>query len=336
MTKTILLAHGSGGEMSHELIRDLFVSAFDNVELSKQGDSAILDDLPAGRVALTTDSYVVKPLIFPGGNIGELAVCGTVNDLAVMGARPLYLTAGFILEEGLDYDMLHNIVASMAATARAAGVQIVTGDTKVVDRGAADGMFINTAGVGVIPPGVDLGPHRIQPGDVVLVNGTVGDHGMAVMMQREGLAFESALESDTAPLNSLIGDLLDALPGEIHWMRDATRGGLATVLNEWSESAGVGIHLTEADIPVREEVRAACEFLGLDPLYVANEGKAVIAVAAEGADRALEILRRHDLGHNATMIGHVTDVHRHVVLETPYGARRIVQMLTGAQLPRIC
>jgi len=336
MTKTILLAHGSGGEMSHELIRDLFVSAFDNAKLSEQGDSAILDDLPAGRVALTTDSYVVKPLIFPGGNIGELAVCGTVNDLAVVGARPLYLTAGFILEEGLDYDMLHDIVASMAATARAAGVQIVTGDTKVVDRGAADGMFINTAGVGVIPPGVDLGPHRIQPDDVVLVNGTIGDHGIAVMMQREGLAFESALESDTAPLNGLIGDLLEALPGKVHWMRDATRGGLATVLNEWSESAGVGFHLTEANIPVREEVRAACEFLGLDPLYVANEGKVVIAVAAEDADRALEILRRHDLGHNAAMIGHVTDAHRHVVLETPYGARRIVQMLTGAQLPRIC
>jgi len=336
MTKTILLAHGSGGEMSHELIRDLFVSAFDNAKLSEQGDSAILDDLPAGRVALTTDSYVVKPLIFPGGNIGELAVCGTVNDLAVVGARPLYLTAGFILEEGLDYDMLHDIVASMAATARAAGVQIVTGDTKVVDRGAADGMFINTAGVGVIPPGVDLGPHRIQPDDVVLVNGTIGDHGIAVMMQREGLAFESALESDTAPLNGLIGDLLEALPGKVHWMRDATRGGLATVLNEWSESAGVGFHLTEANIPVREEVRAACEFLGLDPLYVANEGKVVIAVAAEDADRALEILRRHDLGHNAAMIGHITDAHRHVVLETPYGARRIVQMLTGAQLPRIC
>ncbi|MCD6286393.1 MAG: hydrogenase expression/formation protein HypE [Anaerolineae bacterium] len=336
MTKTILLAHGSGGEISHELIRDLFVSAFDNAKLSEQGDSAILDDLPAGRVALTTDSYVVKPLIFPGGNIGELAVCGTVNDLAVMGARPLYLTAGFILEEGLDYDMLHNIVASMAATARAAGVQIVTGDTKVVDRGAADGMFINTAGVGVIPPGVDLGPHRIQSDDVILINGTVGDHGMAVMMQREGLAFESALESDTAPLNGLIDDLLEALPGKVHWMRDATRGGLATVLNEWSESAGVGIQLTEADIPVREEVRAACEFLGLDPLYVANEGKVVIAVAAESADRALEILRRHRLGHNAAVIGRVTDAHRHVVLETPYGARRIVQMLTGAQLPRIC
>ncbi len=336
MIKTILLAHGSGGEMSHELVRDLFVSAFDNAKLSEQGDSAILDDLPAGRVALTTDSYVVKPLIFPGGNIGELAVCGTVNDLAVMGARPLYLTAGFILEEGLDYDLLHSIVASMAATARAAGVQIVTGDTKVVDRGAADGMFINTAGVGVIPPGVDLGPHRIQPEDIVLINGTVGDHGMAVMMQREGLAFESALESDTAPLNGLIGDLLEALPGKVHWMRDATRGGLATVLNEWSESAGVGIHLTEADIPVREEVRAACEFLGLDPLYVANEGKVVIAIAEDCADRALEVLRRHDLGHNAAMIGRVTDAHRRVVLETPYGARRIVQMLTGAQLPRIC
>jgi hydrogenase expression/formation protein HypE len=333
----VLLAHGSGGELSHELIRDVFLRAFSNPLLAQMGDSAVLNELPPGRVALTTDSYVVQPLFFPGGDIGELAVCGTINDLAVMGARPLYLSAGFILEEGLPMLDLERIVASMAATAREAGVQIVTGDTKVVDRGAADGLFINTAGVGVIPPDIDLGPHRVQPGDVILVNGTVGDHGMAVMMQREGLAFGSSLESDTSPLNGLIEALLTALPDEVHWMRDATRGGLATVLNEWAEVAGIGIALTEAQIPVREEVRAACEFLGLDPLYAANEGKVVIAVARASAEAAVAILRSHPLGQQAAAIGRMTAAHRgRVTLETPYGARRILQMLTGAQLPRIC
>ena len=333
----VLLAHGSGGELSHELIRDVFVRAFANPFLSEMSDSAILDELPEGRVALTTDSYVVQPLFFPGGDIGELAVCGTVNDLAVMGARPLYLTAGFILEEGLPIEDLERIVASMAATAREAGVQIVTGDTKVVDRGAADGLFINTAGVGVIPPGIDLGPHRLQPDDVILVNGTVGDHGLAVMMQREGLAFGSNLRSDTAPLNRLIEALLVGLPTRVHWMRDATRGGLATVLCEWAEAADVGIELIEAQIPVREQVRAACEFLGLDPLYAANEGKVVIAVDGASVDKALAILREHPLGKDAAAIGQVTAAHRgRVTLETPYGARRVIQMLTGAQLPRIC
>lgn len=333
----VLLAHGSGGELSHELIRDVFVQAFNNPLLAPMADSAILDDLPVGRVALTTDSYVVKPLFFPGGDIGELAVCGTVNDLAVMGARPLYLTAGFILEEGLLIDDLQRVVASVAATARAAGVQIVTGDTKVVDRGAADGLFINTAGVGVIPPGIDLGAHRLQPGDAILVNGTVGDHGIAVMMQREGLIFGSALRSDAAPLNGLIEALLAILPTQVHWMRDATRGGLATVLNEWAEAASVGITLTEAQIPIHEEVRAACEFLGLDPLYAANEGKVIIAVEGAQAEAALGILRNHPLGRDAAAIGRVTEAHRgRVTLETPYGARRIIQMLTGAQLPRIC
>ncbi|MBN1246670.1 MAG: hydrogenase expression/formation protein HypE, partial [Anaerolineae bacterium] len=333
----VLLAHGSGGELSHELVRDVFVRAFANPLLAPMSDSAILDELPEGRVALTTDSYVVQPLFFPGGDIGELAVCGTVNDLAVMGARPLYLTAGFILEEGLPIEDLERIVVSMAATAREAGVWIVTGDTKVVGRGAADGLFINTAGVGVIPPGLELGPHRVQPGDMLLINGTVGDHGLAVMMQREGLTFGSSLESDTAPLNGLIEALLTGLPTQVHWMRDATRGGLATVLNEWGETAEVGIELVEAQIPVREEVRAACEFLGLDPLYAANEGKVVIAVEGASADRALAILREHPLGRDAAAIGTVTTAHRgRVTLETPYGARRIVQMLTGAQLPRIC
>ncbi len=333
----VLLAHGSGGMLSHELIRDVFVRNFDNPHLATMGDSAVLGELPAGRLALTTDSYVVHPIFFPGGDIGELAVCGTVNDLAVMGARPLYLTAGFILEEGLPMDELERVVASMAATAREAGVQIVTGDTKVVDRGAADGLFINTAGVGVVPPGIDLGPHRLQPGDALLVNGTMGDHGMAVMMKREGLNFGSSLKSDTAPLNGLIGSLLVGYSDAVHCMRDATRGGLATVLNEWAESADVGIEVTESRIPVREEVRAACEFLGLDPLYAANEGKVVIAVEGSSADAALDVLKQHPLGQEAAIVGRVTDTHRgRVTLETPYGARRVIQMLTGAQLPRIC
>ncbi|MGC9521376.1 MAG: hydrogenase expression/formation protein HypE [Anaerolineae bacterium] len=337
LTEHILLAHGSGGILSHELIRDVFVRAFDNTKLAPMADAAILDEMPPGRLALTTDSYVVQPLVFPGGDIGELAVCGTVNDLAVMGARPLYLTAGFILEEGLALETLEHVVASMAATAVRAGVQIVTGDTKVVDRDAADGLFINTAGVGVIPEDVDLGAHRVRSGDLVLINGTIGDHGMAVMMQREGMSFGSALQSDTAPLNDLIETLLQALPGCVHWMRDATRGGVATVLNEWAETAQVGIELSEVNLPIREEVRAACEFLGLDPLYVANEGKAMIAVDAGSADEALAIVRQHPLGAQAALIGRVTDGHPgRVVLETPYGARRIIQMLTGAQLPRIC
>ena len=336
MTEYILLAHGSGGVLSHELIRDIFVKHFSNPILDGLNDAAVLDSFPPGRIAMTTDSYVVQPLFFPGGDIGELAVCGTINDLAVAGATPLYLSAGFILEEGFSLDTLEQIVVSMAKTARQAGVQIVTGDTKVVGRGAADGIFINTAGVGVVPPKVDLDPDYLQPGDNLLLNGSVGDHGLAVMMQREGMAFTSALESDTAPLNDLIAQVLQAVPGQVRCMRDATRGGLATVLNEWAEH-GVGIQIIEDAIPVRDEVRAACEFLGLDPLYAANEGKAVIAVAPDAAQTALAALQLHPLGRSAAIIGQVTDEHRgRVVLQTPYGARRIVQMLTGAQLPRIC
>ncbi len=334
---TILLAHGSGGILSHTLIRELFARHLGNPILDEMGDAALLPDLPPGRLALTTDSYVVQPLFFPGGDIGKLAVCGTVNDLAVMGAQPLYLTAGFILEEGLPLETLERLTASMAATARAAGVQIVTGDTKVVERGAADGVYINTAGLGVIPPGVALGAAQIRPGDVLLINGTVGDHGMAVMMQREGMQFRSALKSDCAPLNDLIAAALAAAPGAIHWMRDATRGGLATVINEWSETAGVGIEIEETAIPVREEVRAACEFLGLDPLYAANEGKVVLAVDADAAAAVLAALKAHPLGQEAAIIGEITPNHAgRVVLRTPYGARRILPMLTGAQLPRIC
>ena len=336
MTERILLAHGSGGILSHELIRDVFARHFSNPILDAMHDAAVLSSIPQERIAMTTDSYVVQPLFFPGGNIGELAVCGTINDLAVAGAHPLYLSAGFILEEGFPMETLERIVISMAETARRAGVQIVTGDTKVVGKGAADGVFINTTGVGFIPPEVNLDPHSMQPGDKVLINGTIGDHGLAVMMQREGMAFTSDLESDTAPLNALIALVLHAAPGQVRCMRDATRGGLATVLNEWAEY-GIGVQITEENIPVRDEVRAACEFLGLDPLYAANEGKVVMAVAAEAAQTLIDIMRSHPLGQSAAIIGQVTDQHPgRVVMKTPYGARRIVQMLTGAQLPRIC
>ena len=333
---TILLAHGSGGLLTHELIREVFLRRFANPMLAALDDAAALPALPPGRLALTTDSYVVQPLFFPGGDIGKLAVCGTVNDLAVTGATPLYLTCGFILEEGLPLETLERVVDSMAAMAREAGVQIVTGDTKVVERGAADGLFINTAGVGVIPPGMELGPARLRPGDVLLVNGPVGDHGTAVMLAREGWNFRTDLQSDCAPLNGLIAALLDATPGAVRCMRDATRGGLATVLCEWAES-GVGIEIEETAVPVRDPVRAVSEFLGLDPLYSANEGTLTLAVAPEAAEIALAALRAHPLGREAAIIGRVTAEHAgRVVLRTPYGARRILHILTGAQLPRIC
>ncbi|MBN1487689.1 MAG: hydrogenase expression/formation protein HypE [Anaerolineae bacterium] len=336
MSDRILLAHGSGGVLSHELIRDVFARHFDNSILNAMNDAALLPDIGTGQLAFTTDSYVVQPLFFPGGDIGELAICGTVNDLAVAGAQPRYLSSGFILEEGLSLETLERVVCSMAETAHTAGVQIVTGDTKVVNHGAADGLFINTAGIGVVPPGLKLGPQYLQPGDVILINGTVGDHGLAVMLQREGLAFDSPLESDTAPLNKLISTLLEAVPGKVHCMRDATRGGLATVLNEWT-AAGIGIEIEETQVPVKEAVNAACEFLGLDPLYAANEGKVVIAIDRDAAETALATLQSHPLGTEAAIIGKVTGEHiGRVVLHTPYGARRIISMLTGAQLPRIC
>jgi hydrogenase expression/formation protein HypE len=338
MSNKILLAHGSGGELSHELVRDLFAHHFANPILEPLGDAALLDleGLSPGCLALTTDSYVVQPLFFPGGDIGKLAVCGTVNDLAVVGAVPRYLSAGFIIEEGLPIETLKRVVNSMANTARAAGVEIVTGDTKVVEKGAADGLFINTAGVGAVPAGLHLAPHNLRPGDRILINGSMGDHGMAVMMQREGLAFSSSLTSDCAPLNGLIAELLKAVPAAVRCMRDPTRGGLATTLNEWA-AEGIGIEIEETAIPVRKEVQAICEMLGLDPLYAANEGKVVIAVAPEAVDEALEAMQAHPLGQEATAIGQVTARHPgRVVLHTPLGARRIVDMLVGAQLPRIC
>ena len=338
MSETILLAHGSGGELSHELVRDLFACRFANPILDELGDAALFDvaGLSSGRLALTTDSYVVQPLFFPGGDIGKLAVCGTVNDLAVVGATPCHLSAGFILEEGLPLETLEQVVNSMAETACAAGVDIVAGDTKVVERGAADGLFINTAGVGVVPAGVHLTPASLRPGDRILINGPVGDHGMAVMMQREGLKFGSSLVSDCASLNGLIAALLEAVPGAVRCMRDPTRGGLVTTLNEWAD-AGVGISVEETAIPVREEVRAVCEILGLDPLYAANEGKVVVAVTPEATDKALAVLQAHPLGREAAVIGQVTAEHPgRVVLHTPLGTRRVIGMLVGAQLPRIC
>lgn len=344
MSDTILLAHGSGGQLSHDLVEQLFLRYFANPVLARLDDAAILEGSlhPASRLAFTTDSYVVSPLFFPGGDIGKLATCGTINDLAMGGATPLYLSAGFILEEGLPLAELERVVASLAATARAAGVQFVTGDTKVVDRGKADRLFINTAGIGVVPAGVEVGSHRVRPGDVLILSGSVGDHGMAIMSLREGLRFSAPLESDCAPLHGLVKALLDALaegPGvkALHCLRDPTRGGLATALNEVAGKAGVGVEIEEEAVPVHDSVRAACELLGLDPLYVANEGKLVAFAAPEAADVILTALRAHEYGREASIIGQVTAEHPgRVVLRTALGARRILDMLVGEQLPRIC
>jgi hydrogenase expression/formation protein HypE len=354
-SQTILLAHGSGGQLGHELVEQIFLRYFANSTLAEMNDAAVLpvkgyklnvssSESPSLQLstcnlqlAFTTDSYVISPLFFPGGDIGKLAVCGTVNDLAVTGAVPQYLSAGFILEEGLPVETLKRVVVSMAETARAAGVQIVTGDTKVVNHGAADQLFINTAGVGFVLEGLHLGPSMLRPGDRILVSGTMGDHGMAVMMQREGLEFSSPLVSDCAPLNGLIVDLLAACPGGVRCMRDPTRGGLVSTLNEWARASELGLDIEEWGIPLRQEVRGACEILGLDPLYVANEGKVVIAVAPECANAALDVLRAHPLGREAALIGQVTDEHRsRVALRTLLGTHRILDMLVGEQLPRIC
>ena len=333
---TIVMGHGGGGKLGSELVEHLFLPAFRNPALENLGDAAVLD-LPAGKLAISTDSFVVQPLFFPGGSIGELAVNGTVNDLAVSGAIPRFLSASFILEEGLPLAQLAAIVEAMARAAAAAGVQIVTGDTKVVERGHGDGCYINTAGVGVLRPGITVGPHRARPGDAVLVSGTLGDHGMAVMSVREGLEFESPIRSDCAALNGLIADVLDAAGAAVHAMRDPTRGGLASTLNEIALASDVGIEIDEASLPVRQEVQSACELLGLDPVYVANEGKAVFFVAPEAADRVLEVLRAHPLGRQAARIGQVTAAHkRMLVARTAMGANRVIPMQIGEQLPRIC
>jgi len=334
---TVLLAHGGGGKLSHMLIERMMLPAFGNPALDARHDGAVFTLDGGARLAFTTDSYVIHPLFFPGGDIGSLAVHGTVNDLSMCGARPLYLSAGFIIEEGLPMETLWQIVRSMQQAAQRAGVQIVTGDTKVVDRGKADGLFINTAGVGVIEHALRIAPQSVRPGDVLLVNGDLGRHGMAIMAVREGLEFESAIESDSAPLNGLVQELIGAGIA-IHCLRDLTRGGLASALNEIADVAQVSIAIEESRIPVRDDVRAACEILGFDPLYVANEGRLVAFIAPQDADRALEIARAHPLGQGAARIGTVGEGGRAgiVTLRSRIGAARIVDMMSGEQLPRIC
>ncbi|MEM8961433.1 MAG: hydrogenase expression/formation protein HypE [Acidobacteriota bacterium] len=332
---TIVLGHGGGGKLSAELVEHLFLPAFDNPELAALPDAAVLQVGP-GRLAMSTDSYVIHPLFFPGGSIGDLAVHGTVNDLAMRGAEPLFLSVGFILEEGLAMSTLGGIVHRMAEAARDAGVSIVTGDTKVVDRGHGHGCYINTTGIGRVADGVELGPTRVRPGDAVLVSGTLGDHGMAVMSVREGLEFDTAIVSDSAALHGMVRDLLTT-GVDIHMLRDPTRGGLATVLNEIATTADLGVELAETTLPVRTEVQAACDLLGLDPLFVANEGKLVAIVAADDADRALDVIRRHPLGGQAAIVGRVVDDHRGMLtLRTAMGTRRVVPVQIGEQLPRIC
>lgn len=332
---TIQLDQGSGGRATHELVQELFVRSLNNEYLSEMNDSALVD-VQGGRIAMTTDSYVVDPIFFPGGNIGSLAVHGTVNDLAMRGATPLYLTAGFILEEGLPLEMLTQIVASMAEAAREAKVLIVAGDTKVVPRGKADKVFINTSGVGVVPAGVKIGGQYARPGDVVLINGTIGDHGMAVLCKREGLAFENEIVSDSASLNGLVATMLESC-SDIHVLRDPTRGGVATTLNEIAQQSAVGIRLFEEALPIRDDVAGACELLGLDPLYVANEGKVLACVPGASAEAVLRAMRTHPLGQGACLVGEVvaSDVGR-VFLHTRIGGHRLVDMLRGEQLPRIC
>ncbi len=332
----IVMGHGGGGKLGNELVEHLFLPAFRNPALENLGDAAVLD-LPAGRLAMSTDSFVVQPLFFPGGSIGELAVNGTVNDLAVSGAEPKFLSASFILEEGFPLSQLAAIVDAMARAAASAGVQIVTGDTKVVERGHGDGCYINTAGIGLVRTGIQVGPHRAQPGDAILVSGFIGDHGMAIMSVREGLEFESQIRSDCAALNGMISLVLDEVGSAVHAMRDPTRGGLASTLNEIAVSSGVGVEIDEPSLPIRTEVQAACELLGLDPVYVANEGKAVFFVAPEVADQVLATLRAHPLGRDAARIGRVTAQHpRMLVARTAMGANRVIPTQIGEQLPRIC
>lgn len=332
----VLLAHGGGGRLTQMLIEKMFLAAFRNPALEILHDGAVLS-VPGGRMAVTTDSFVVSPLFFPGGDIGSLAVHGTINDLAMCGARPFALTAAFVLEEGLAMDDLWRIVQSMARAAAEAGVSIVTGDTKVVDRGKGDGVFLNTTGLGIVPAGVEVSPTRARPGDAVLVNGPIADHGVAIMSVREGLEFRTTLVSDSAALHGLVGALLEALGGAVHVLRDPTRGGVSSALNEIAAASRTGIRLEEAAIPLREEVRGACEILGLDPLYVANEGKVLAIVAGEAADRALAALRGHPLGRGAAVIGEVVADHPgKVYLRSSVGGLRVVDMLSGEQLPRIC
>ncbi len=333
---TVQMAHGGGGRMTQKLVDTVFVPALRNRALAALHDGAILH-LPPGRIAFSTDSYVIHPIFFPGGDIGSLAVHGTVNDLAMCGARPLHLSAGFILEEGLPLADLRRIVMSMGQAAAAAGVSVVTGDTKVVDRGKADSIFINTAGIGIVPEGIEIAPTRARPGDLVLVNGEIAVHGIAIMSVRQGLQFETEMVSDSASLHELVAAALDVAGSHVHVLRDPTRGGVASALNEIATAADVSIELEERAIPVNEAVQGACELLGFDPLYVANEGKCLAIVAPSHARAVLEAWRRHPLGKDAAIIGQVREEPRgRLVLHTRIGARRIVDMLSGEQLPRIC
>jgi len=334
MDDKILLAHGSGGKLSRDLIEKNFIPSFSNPVIDRLDDSAVFE--LNGRIAFTTDSYVVSPIFFPGGDIGRLAVCGTVNDLAMSGASPLYLSVSFIIEEGLPLEVLKRVVNSIRQAATEAGVEVVAGDTKVVNQGSTDKLFINTSGVGVIPAGVDISGSNAVAGDKVIISGAIGDHGIAIMSQREGLRFEIPVESDCAPLNALVADML-ACSRQIHCLRDPTRGGLAATLNELAVQSGVGINIEEDKIPVHQPVAAVCELLGFDPLYIANEGKLVAVVPPEHAEEMLNVMRHNQHGRESAIIGEVVNQHAgRVIMKTTLGASRIVDMLTGELLPRIC
>lgn len=334
--ETVLMAHGSGGTMMRDIIEQLFFEAYAGDTL-KTGDDAAVLPIAADKLAFSTDTFVVTPHFFPGGDIGHLAVCGTVNDVATSGAIPRYLSCAFVLEEGYPLDNLRRICASMAATAKEAGVEIVTGDTKVVNRGHGDGVYINTAGIGEMRDGVHLSGNNLRPGDKVLISGSIGDHGIAIISTREELSFETEVKTDAAPLNHLIANVLDACPaGSVRAFRDPTRGGLASTLNEFAEMSHVDIRIEEEDVPVHDQVRGACEMLGYDVFQVANEGKMVCVVAPEAADAALAAMRASKYGEEAAVIGEVIEGEGRVYLRTGFGSQRILDMLVGEQLPRIC
>ncbi|MBL7961755.1 hydrogenase expression/formation protein HypE [bacterium] len=331
----ILLAHGGGGTLSHQLIQKMFFSQFDSPLLHAEHDGAIFE-AGGNRFAFSTDSYVVQPIFFPGGDIGDLAINGTVNDLSMCGAKPLYISSGFILEEGFPMEDLWRIVLSMKRAAGKAGVQIVTGDTKVVDKGKGDKIFINTSGIGIIENGRNISPVNARIGDTILLNGRIADHGIAIMSAREGLTFDTTVESDTAALNGLVESMY-GVTKNIHVLRDPTRGGIASALNEIAMTANIGIHIEEDKIPMTEEVKGACEILGLDPLYIANEGKLLAFIAPEDVEKVLNAMRAHPLGKDTQIIGKVVSEHpKNVVMKTSIGSLRIVDMLSGEQLPRIC
>ena len=332
---SVNMTHGSGGRAMAQLIDELFVRYFDNPLLRQANDQASFD-VAAGRMVMSVDGHVISPLFFPGGDIGSLSVHGTVNDVAMSGATPLYLSAGFILEEGFPLADLERIIISMAKAASDAGVPIITGDTKVVEKGKGDGVFITTTGIGIVPEGVNISGDLAEVGDVILVNGSMGDHGVAIMSSRENLQFETTIESDSAALHTLIADMVEAVP-TIHCLRDPTRGGLATTLNELAQQSGVGINIREVDIPIKAAVSAACELLGLDPLYVANEGKLICICKAADAEKLIQTMRAHPLGKDSSIIGEVIqDEHGFVQMQTAFGGSRIVDWLAGEQLPRIC